>query len=283
MNKEMAALAKKSAVENLGPQLLGRIPSEPDSRNWNAAEFLGDDISLRDSAVAELKRTTVGYTAFGTRKPASNTHWAKGFAFLSQIGPSPTPPPPPSPSGAIVWEDVEAVLDQGQTPHCVGFGGAQFGNTNPVDDKYTNDDGHAIYYECKVIDGEPNAEDGSSVHSLARVLKNRGRIGAYAWASDTATIIAWLRSKGPVVVGTDWYNDMFYPDASGLVTPTGGIAGGHCFVCVGVNSDGSILEFLNSWSQGWAKKGHFYIKTTDFQNKLLNANGEAVTTMELPV
>jgi len=36
-------------------------------------------------------------------------------------------------------------------------------------------------------------------------------------------------AKGPVVIGSNWYNGMFNPDANSYVKPTGGIAGRSLF------------------------------------------------------
>src|SRR5207244_8460727 len=124
--------------------------------------------------------------------------------------------PPPTPDHQPVsWPDPQTVLNQGQTPHCVGFGWCQWGNTLPVGDQFRNTDGDAVYYECKRIDGEPDAEDGSNVRSGAKAMVGRRRLGAYAFARSTDEITAWVRANGPLVVGTDWHQSMFNPDADG--------------------------------------------------------------------
>jgi len=269
---------KNRALSDLGPQLLGRVQSKPDARNWNLSAFLGDAASLRDQAVAELKQTSVGYTYFKSHSMPASSHWAKALALLAQIN-----GPAPSPTGDKIWADQEPILDQGQTPHCVGFDGAQWGNTLPVDDHYTNEDGHAIYYDCKVLDGQPKVENGTSVHSLARVLKNRGRLSAYAWAGDVTTISDWLRTKGPIMAGTDWHNNMFNPDSNGIIKLGGGIAGGHGYLLAGVETFGSALYYRirNSWSANWGMKGEARILVSDFAT-LLSSNGEALAALELP-
>ncbi len=71
----------------------------------------------------------------------------------------------------VEWHDP-VVLDQGQTPECVGFGGAGFVATAeadaPADSTVTNALGHAIYARCKAIDGD--TEEGSNLRSLAKAL-----------------------------------------------------------------------------------------------------------------
>lgn len=272
-----------SANDNLGPHLLGRYPSTPDDRDFKAEWFLGTDADLVKQAIAKLQQTTVGFKNKSWSTPPAGSNWGQALALLAQVaGSNPIPPPPPpNPSGDVSYTDAEQ-LDQGQTGHCVGFGWAQWGNTLPIDDKFTNADGDAIYYECKVIDGEPKAEDGSQVRSGAKAMQNRKRESVYAFASNLADIKTWLQTKGPVVVGTDWYNDMFNPDANGYVVPTGGVAGGHCFALVGDLESEQAFLFQNSWGKSWGLNGYFKMKYTDFQT-LFNNQGEACVSVELPL
>ena len=187
--------------------------------------------------------------------------------------------------GAVpkVWADSE-ILDQGQTPHCVGFGCADFGNCEPVDDHYTNADGDAIYYAAKVIDGEPGQENGSNVRSGLKALKNRQRIGSYAALASTAEITDWLENHGSVVVGTDWLADMETPDSAGVIHPTGAVAGGHCYLLVGVMSINGVVcyKILNSWGLPWGIGGFAFMPMTEFST-LLDGNGEAWAAIELPL
>lgn len=269
-----------SASENFGPHLLGRKkPEQKDERDYKMADYLRVDATAQDFTAidAALKALDTQPGAAKTTKDAIHAV----VDFLKGTTPTPTPTPP-APSGSKDWTDKQQ-LDQGNTGHCVGFGGAQFHNCEPYPGVYTNDDGHKLYYECKVLDGEPKAEDGSYVHTLAKALKNRGLISTYVWASTTDDIKAWVVNKGPVVVGTDWYNDMFYPENfSGYLKPTGGLAGGHCWLIVGYSASEDAFHMQNSWGTGWGVNGYSKIKVADFA-KLLNADGEAMASLEQAV
>lgn len=278
----------------IGRHLLGRLPSPPDERDYKAAWFLPGKKSatthkeIVTRAREELKQTTVGFKNKYWVDAPEGTHWYRALALLAQIAPEdpipvPPPPPPPTPTPTDVSFTDTKQLDQGDTGHCVGFGWAQWGNSQPIEDNFTNDDGHAIYYECKVIDGEPRQENGSYVRSGAKAMQDRKRDEIYAFASTIQEIRDWVQAaKGPVVVGTDWYNDMFDPDREGYVTPTGGNAGGHCFLLIGdLESEGAFL-FQNSWGANWGLNGYFKMKYEDF-DKLLQADGEACVTVELPL
>lgn len=259
---------KVSAVEDVGPHLLGRVPAPPDDRDWKMST--APETDPLDAALNAL---------LASRSVAAATkQWAK--LIQARVVGGVTPPPPPAPvTGDVIWADV-IQLDQGQTPHCVGFGCAGWCDSAPVEDKLQNADGHAIYYECKVLDGEPKVEDGTSVHSGAKALSNRGRMQAgYYWAQTIGDVTTWLDTKGPVIFGTDWYDAMFSPDASGYVKPTGSIAGGHCFLALGHLKGEDAILFQNSWGPNWGLKGRFKMKLADAA-MLLAAQGEACAGIE---
>jgi len=299
----------KSAAENLGPHLLGRKVSPFDARDFklvrigdSAPTLSNSDIqALLDGAVGHLKATTVGWAGHSLAwQKRTTTEWYKGLDGIAKaraaLGGAPAPTP--TPTSDVIYLDNEPVLDQGQYGTCVGNGTGQFLNTNPIEDKITEGMGQsaktggpyarAIYYEATVIDGAPDdpessggGQQGASVRSGMKALANRKRISAYALASTIPDIQAWLRSgKGPLVVGTDWMNDMFNPAASGYVTPTGAVEGGHCYLMVGdLISEGAFL-FQNSWGASWGLSGRFKMKYADFQT-LLNQQGEAWAAVEL--
>lgn len=274
---------------------LGRIPSPPDARDWQLEKLQLAAADPLDAALtAVLASTSV---ALATK------NWIKvATPRLKTV--SPYTPPQPSPTPVVVWPDNEAVLDQGSYGTCVGNGLAQFLNTNPVDDKFIEGgfgDGtatqggttaRALYYETTVLDGAPDNPDGpqggqqgATVRSGAKVLVNRKRIAAYAFASTLVAVSAHIATSGPMIIGSDWTNDMFNPDAAGLVHPTGGVAGGHCYLLIGDHPDVQELEFLNSWGPGWGVNGRFRMTYADFTALVLspNSNGEAVAAVELPL
>lgn len=269
-----------------GPHLLGRKPSPADPRDFRLEAFLALKVGDADPLDVALAALNTSHAA-----KAAKAWCAIATARIKAVSPPPAPAPTPDPApvGDVIWADSHAVLDQGNYGTCVGNGWAQFGNSDPVEDNYAERDARAIYYEATVIDGQPDNPDapgggqqGSTVRSGAKAMVNRGRIQAYAFADSTDTITAWLRSSGPVVVGTDWTDDMFYPDAQGFVAPTGSVAGGHCYLLIGVSADGQVYTFLNSWGASFGLAGRFKMHVTDFA-ELLAGNGEACTAVELPL
>lgn len=282
-------------MAEVGPHLLGRKISPPDERDYRAVNFMftGEGVAptlaveeLATLAAQELTKTTITYKQWAARHydDPTVTHWWKAFNYLSQIV-NPTPPEPPVPIDDKLWESL-VVLDQsaGQPEdkqgHCVGFGCAGWGITEPVEDAYTNSDGHAIYYEAKKIEGDPTGEDGAYTRDGAKAMVARKRMGTYAFLDTITDIEAWVRTRGPVIVGTDWTDDMFQPDTHGIVVPSGNVVGGHCYVLIGI--EGDFLIFKQSWGASWGVAGYFKMLVSDFVN-LFEDYGEAIASVELPL
>jgi len=175
--------------------------------------------------------------------------------------------------------DIGPILDQGSTPHCVGFSSAGWGNCLPVDDDWQDKDGHAIYRECKVLDGELDGENGSYVRTAAKVLQNRERIDNYAFGS-VSDAHRFLLTQGPVVFGIDWYSGMGDPDENGVIRPTGYVAGGHAILAYG--ADENYCHLQNSWGKSWGNDGCCKISWADLET-CFGQWGEAMAAVELPL
>jgi hypothetical protein len=262
----------------LGPHLLGRLPTTPDPRDFTIA--MVKDASPLDLAYQHLM---VSHAAKATKEWATAAMPILEPGWTPTPAPSPTPTPTPTPTTDVHWADPDKVLDQGNTGHCGGFGGCQWGNTLPVDDAYTNADGDALYYEAVSIGGAPGSENGVESRWVAQALQARKRLSTYAFAKTTDEVTDWLRTKGPVMVGTDWTNDMFQPTSDGYIVPTGGVAGGHFWVLTDHYPDAQAYGMLNSWSDSWGAKGRAEIYISDFEKLLkgLSYPGDAIVSPEL--
>ena len=275
-----------SAIDKLGPHLLGRLPSARDARDWKMADYLlpAPDDSLLSKTVGEVLAEGTYFSSW----PGILIfwQWAQQHQPVAPPAPAPAPAPPPAPAPAppvTAWQD-QIQLDQGQTNHCVGFGWAAWGDCAPVEDQYQNADGDTIYSECKVIDGQPGQQNGSSVRSGAKAMQNRGRLGAYVFASTTDEVKQWVTQHGPVVIGSSWTQDMFTPDANGVVRPNGAAAGGHCYLLLGYDPATDLFQFDNSWGSKWGQAGRFFMSATDFDTLVMkDPNGEACAGLELPL
>ena len=262
----------RSAAESIGPQLLGRVYA-PDPRDWSLPrlmELAEPPESIRQSTIEQVLRDT-----------SYLDNWPNLLIFWRWLRRQrERQPPPPAGDPRPAW-GLTIQLDQGDTGHCVGFGWAGWVDATPVPGGYQNADGHALYYECKILDGEPRAETGSTVRSGALAVRERGRLAAFAFARDVDEVDQWIDAKGSVVVGTTWTDDMFHPDADGYVKPTGASAGGHCYLMLDRLEAEDAYLFQNSWGVDWGLNGRFKIKRADFDG-LLQDRGEACCAAELP-
>jgi hypothetical protein len=172
--------------------------------------------------------------------------------------------------------------NQGNTPQCVGYAWAHWIADGPITHSGVQPPVNPtiIYREAQKVDewvGENYA--GTSVRGGAKYLKTSGKISSYLWAFDINTLINTVLNVGPVVVGTNWYNGMFYPDKTGLIRITGRLAGGHAYVINGVDTRTKRFRIKNSWGKTWGQSGHAYISYTDM-TRLIRENGEICLAIE---
>jgi len=258
------------------PNVLGRRPTTPDPRDFTFR-------MLKESSPLEL-----AFARLMAAKGANPAVKAWASAVMDVLAaPAPPPEPEPDPTSNVIWELPDPVLDQGDTPHCGGFGGCQWGNLSPVNDHYRDLDGHALYYESVAIGGYPGTEDGVESRWVAQALQARGRLATYGFASTVEEIIEWLRTEGPVMMGTDWTSEMFEPDETGLVTVDGPVMGGHFWVICGDLPTDREVVCLNSWGESYGSEGFFRLSYLDLSVLLAGIAypGDAILSpeMTLPV
>jgi hypothetical protein len=181
------------------------------------------------------------------------------------------------------WDDNGWWGNQGNTPQCVGYAWAHWLEDGPVPQS-----GIApiippiiIYENAQKLDewvGENYA--GTSVRGGVKYLQSVGKVSSYYWGFNLTTLINSVLNLGPVVVGTNWYNGMFYPNRNGLIKISGRIAGGHAYVINGVNTKTRLFRIKNSWGQSWGQSGHAYISFTNME-RLIRERGEICFAVEI--
>lgn len=174
-----------------------------------------------------------------------------------------------------------AVLDQGQTPQCVAYSWTGWGLATPIRDRLSQlTPPAALYAACKAIDGFPG--DGTTVRAGVQIMQREGRIANYLWAQSPAELTAWLLTKGPVVVGTDWLSEMFTPDVKGFIHARGSLEGGHAYLVTGFNAVTRKYRCRNSWG-AWGQGGSFWISEADMHALVFERGGEACAAVEKAV
>lgn len=178
-----------------------------------------------------------------------------------------------------------AFLDQGSTSMCVEYAWhhyVQAGRVRPRA-KYPYWTVGEPYHAMQKIDEWPGEDyDGTSVRAGAKLMQEMGFITEYRWAWDLETVVDAVTRLGPVVVGTNWYDDMFDPDQRGIVRATGYNLGGHAWLIDGANRKHGMARAKNSWGRSWGKNGRFWIPFEDLE-KLINEDGEACLSVEAVV
>jgi hypothetical protein len=181
------------------------------------------------------------------------------------------------------WLDKGFEPDQGDSPHCVEYAWHNWLAAKPIFPAGTPPywPFGTVYHEAQLVDEWPGEDyDGTSVRAGAKVLKTRGYISNYYWTWDADELADAILHVGPVVVGTNWYSDMFEPDKDGIIKVEGFPVGGHAYTLTGVNKYKGMFHGKNSWGTGWGKSGRFRISMEDMQRLLLE-DGEACLATEV--
>ena len=181
------------------------------------------------------------------------------------------------------WDSNAWWGDQGDTPECVGYAWAHWIEDGPIthiSESHPVISPDLIYTEAKKVDEWPGEDyDGTSVRGAAKYLKSTGKIKSYYWGFDLQTLINTVLTQGPVVVGTYWYTQMFYPGSNGLIKAKGSIAGGHAYVINGVDVNKKLFRIKNSWGKSWGRNGFAFISFADMTT-LINKQGEICIAVE---
>lgn len=193
--------------------------------------------------------------------------------------------PPAVPDKPKTWASG-VVLDQGDKPWCVAFAWTGFLLASPTRTKlpavggvapYTTD----LYHQAQLVDEWPGEDyDGTSVRAGAKVLTAQKRLVEYLWAWDAETLKHFVLTRGPAVIGINWYETMFAPIRGGFLIVNGALAGGHAILVLGYSQNLKAFRLVNSWGAGWGDKGRVWLREADMQ-RLITEDGEACSAIEI--
>lgn len=198
-----------------------------------------------------MTTTTFRFTPSDARLGRHVEHDARSFNY-------------PAPRGTAVVESVlhrhyGRVLNQGNVGSCTGNAMAQSLMATPLRLEHrtmTQRKAVQLYRRATQLDsvpGEYPIEDtGSSGLAVCKAAVEYGYIHRYEWAFGIDHVRAAL-ARGPMILGTVWYEKMFEPDDEGFVSIGGEIAGGHEWLLLGYV--GADYLALNSWGKDWGVPG----------------------------
>lgn len=193
------------------------------------------------------------------------------------------------------WRIGGKSLDQGSTGTCVGHAWKNFLRCAPIRteigptpwdiyrkaisvDEWTDND-------AEIIDiNNANLQSGTSVRAGAQTMIEFGRLKSYLWAFDLQSVIEWVLTQGPLVLGINWYSTFNNPDHEGIIklSETSTILGGHAILCRGINLKTSLATLENSWGDTWGKSGACYIPLSTLE-RLIHEQGECCTAIETKI
>ena len=199
-------------------------------------------------------------------------HDPRSFGFPATLGVLKT----------VTHRHYGGVLDQGSTGSCTGNAAADALNTVPLRNGrrlLTEVDARTLYHEATVLDGFPGTwpptDTGSSGLAVAKAVVKAGWATGYTHAFGLDQCLAAL-VLAPVIVGTNWHQDMFTPDTAGYLHPTGAVVGGHEYALIGLDVARKRVTMLNSWSASWGRNGRAHITFADL-GTLLADSGDVVS------
>jgi len=162
------------------------------------------------------------------------------------------------------WE-CSKVLDQLDTPRCVGYSGAHELIAIPVPImRIDAKDADVFYSGAQDEDQWPGSDyDGSSILGMARWFIKVGFWEAVYWAFSFDDWKLGISHYGPALIGITWRSGMMEPDSNGFIHVTGSSLGGHAILANGYDHELKRWTLHNSWGREWGLNGECYVSDDD--------------------
>jgi hypothetical protein len=189
------------------------------------------------------------------------------------------------PIRTVLWlgSNREA-LDQGPIGACTGFASAHALNCSPWGLQLTNKNALDIYALATTKDpwpgSYPDEDTGSSGLAAMQACRELGYIQSWSNAYSLDDVLVGLQTR-PGILGISWFDGCDEPGAAtGQITPTGHVRGGHEIAIVGCEIERGLIVLRNSWGNGYGvqchgQTGYFRLSYLEF-TVLLTLMGDAI-------
>jgi hypothetical protein len=170
-----------------------------------------------------------------------------------------------APERTVPW-GIGQFRNQGDYPKCVAFTIREWLDAEPnLDPDHDSPDTDTLYALAQRFDGIPGPHDGSNSNGAMKGLQTLGLVDSYHWAQAVDEAIHYLRTTGPLCVGSNWRQGMFTPDSNGFIQAVGPVEGGHEYLCYWFDTAEDAFWCQQSWGVEWnpAFPGRFKIKRAD--------------------
>lgn len=122
------------------------------------------------------------------------------------------------------------------------------------------------------------ADTGTTIIAGMKYLQEIGKIERYVWAESMDSLVRWILTQGPVIMGTLWRDQMWETDSRGVIRSAGNVVGGHAWMVYGYEN--GWFRCQQSWGSNWGLKGRFWVYYTDMKKMLMDEAGEACSPSE---
>lgn len=198
---------------------------------------------------------------------------------------------------SVQWTRRVGIFDQGDLGSCTGMAAAGWVGTDnatrpgvtgvgneALDATWAAETLYHLATTFDEFDGAYRPQDtGSSGLGAAKALASLGLCSGYTHGFSVPAMLTALQT-GPVLIGIAWFNSMFDPAPSGLVTvdTASGLAGGHELCVDRFDADDDRVWFAQSWGTGWGADGRGYFTLADLA-VLLADDGDCTIPTPVPV
>ncbi len=196
---------------------------------------------------------------------------------------------PDPPTHLVEWTRMCPPFDQGSVGSCTGNASCGALMTTPLHQPgwaFTEADAVSLYSKATQFnapgDQYPPTDWGSSGPCIADALEKDGVIAAAHHTTSLRNFLG-LMTRGPMIVGVQWYTSFDSPLPSGEcpITPDATVRGGHEIQAFKVDPVAKMVWFYQSWGPTWGALGNgtFCLSYATLETQF--ANGADATSFVL--